>query len=262
MKDLGHLSYFLGLEITHSIYCLYITQAKYASELLSWARLTDSKTIETLVKLNAYLTPSRGKQLSNPSLCKRLVSSLVYLIVTRPDISYAVHQVSQFSSSPRSTQYTVVLRILRYLKGTLFHDLFYSAQSPLNLCAFSNADWPGDSTNRRSTTGYCFLLGSSLISWRNKKQTLVARSSIEAEYHALDDTTSKLLWLWWLLKDLECPHPLLLLFIMTIRVPFILLTIMSSMNKLNTSRSIVILSIVILFMVLSSCSRPPLKINF
>ncbi|RVW43495.1 Retrovirus-related Pol polyprotein from transposon RE1 [Vitis vinifera] len=136
MKDLGHLSYFLGLEITHSTDGLYITQAKYASDLLSQAGLTDSKTVDTPVELNAHLTPS-GETI-----------------------------VSQYLSAPRSTHYAAVLRILRYLKGTLFHGLFYSAQSPLVLRAFSDADWAGDPTDRRSTTGYCFLLGSSLISWR------------------------------------------------------------------------------------------------
>ncbi|WJZ94464.1 hypothetical protein VitviT2T_013319 [Vitis vinifera] len=202
MKDLGHLSYFLGLEITHSTDGLYITQAKYASDLLSQAGLTNSKNVDTPVELNAHLTPSGGKPLSNPSLHRRLVGNLVYLTVTRPDISYVVHQVSQYLSAPRSTHYAAVLRILRYLKGTIFHGLFYSAQSPLVLRAFSDADWAGDPTDRRSTTGYCFLLGSSLISWRSKKQTFVARSSTEAEYRALADTTSELIWLRWLLKDL------------------------------------------------------------
>ena len=165
MKDLRHLSYFLGLEITHSTDGLYIAQAKYTSDLLSRAGLTDSKTIDTPIELNAHLTPSRGKPLSNPSPYRRLVGSLVYLTVTRSDISYAVHQVSQYLSAPRSTHYAAVLYILRYLKGTLFHGLFYSAQSPLVLRAFSDADWAGDPTDRRSTTGYCFLLDSSLISW-------------------------------------------------------------------------------------------------
>ena len=107
--------------------------------------------------------------MSNPYLYKRLVGNLVYLTVTYPDISYAVHQVSQYLSAPQSTNYVAVPRILRYLKGTLFHGLFYSAQSSLVLRAFSDADWAGDPTDRGSTTGYCFLLSSSLISWRSKK---------------------------------------------------------------------------------------------
>ena len=82
MKDLRHLSYFLSLEITHSTDELYITQAKYASELLSRAGLTDSKTVDTSIELNAHLTPIGGKPLSNPSLYRRLVGSLVYLTIT------------------------------------------------------------------------------------------------------------------------------------------------------------------------------------
>ena len=165
MKDLGYLNYFLGLEINHSIDGFYITQAKYASKLLSRTGLIDSKTVDTPVEFNAHLTPSRRKPLSNPSLYRCLVGCLVYLTVTRPGISYAVHQVSQYLSAPQSTHYATVLRILRYLKGILFHGFFYSAQSPLILCAFSDANWVRDPTDHRFTTGYCFLLGSSLISW-------------------------------------------------------------------------------------------------
>ena len=139
--------------------------------------------------------------MSNLSLCRCLVGSLVYLTVTCLDISYIVHQVSQHLPTPQSTHYIAVLRILRYLKGTLFHGLFYSARSLLILHTFSNADWAKDPTDHRSTTCYCFILGSSLISWRSKKQTLVAHSSTEVEHHAIADTTSKLLWLQWLLKD-------------------------------------------------------------
>ena len=91
MKDLGHLNYFLGLEITHSTDEFYISQAKYAFELLSLAGLTNSKTVNTPVELNAHMTPSGGKPLSNPSFYKRLVDNLVYLTFTRPNISYDVH---------------------------------------------------------------------------------------------------------------------------------------------------------------------------
>ena len=105
-------------------------------------------------------------------------------------------------ATPRSPHYAVVLRILRYLKGTIFDGLHISSHSSLTLQAYSDADWAGDPTDHRSTTGYFFLLGDSLISWRSKKQTVVARFSPEAEYRALAATIAELIWLRWLLQDL------------------------------------------------------------
>uniref|UniRef100_A0A2N9IVG5 Integrase catalytic domain-containing protein n=1 Tax=Fagus sylvatica TaxID=28930 RepID=A0A2N9IVG5_FAGSY len=202
MKDLGPLSYFLGLEVSSSSDGYYLTQAKYTSDLISRAGITDSKIVDTPIEYNNRLNTHDGEPLPDATLYRQLVGSLVYLTVTRPDISYAVHIVSQFMAAPRSLHYAAVLRILRYLKGTLFHGLHFSSQSSLTLQAYSDADWAGDPTDRRSTTGYCFLLGDSLISWRSKKQSVVARSSTEAEYRALADTTAELLWLRWLLQDL------------------------------------------------------------
>jgi hypothetical protein len=169
MKDLGQLNYFLGLEVTSGSDGYYLSQAKYASDRLSKAGLTDNKTCTSPLEPNIRLLATDDESLSDATLYRQLVGSLIYFTVTRPNISYAVHLVSQFMSAPRSTHYAAVLRILRYVKGTLFRGLHFSSCSSLELCSYSDADWAGDPTDCHSTTGYCFLLGTSLISWHSKK---------------------------------------------------------------------------------------------
>ncbi|XP_026452189.1 uncharacterized protein LOC113352596 [Papaver somniferum] len=196
LKDLGFLSYFLGIEVGKSNNGYLVSQVKYvmqfllvyASEIIQRTGITDTKVVDTPLEVNVRHSPTDGTLLSNPILYRQLVGSLNYLTITRPDISHDVHIVSQFMSAPRSTYYAVVLRILRYLKGTLYQGLQFSSKSDLTLRAYSDSDWEGDVTDRRSITGYCVFLGDSLISWRSKKQTIVSRSSAEAEYRALAHT--------------------------------------------------------------------------
>ena len=133
-----------------------------------------------------------GEPISDATRYCQLVGSLIYLTVTRPDISYAVGMVSKFMDAPRSVHYAAVLRILRYVKGTLYHGLHYSSRYSLELHAYSDANWTGDPTDRCSITGFYFLLGIFLVSWHSKKQDVVSRSSIEAKYHVLVDTTCEL----------------------------------------------------------------------
>nr|XP_017221797.1 PREDICTED: uncharacterized mitochondrial protein AtMg00810-like [Daucus carota subsp. sativus] len=206
MKDLGSLSYFLGLEVTSVPTGYSLSQVKYASDLLLKSGISDTKIFSTPLDYEVKLNAKDGELLSNPTLYRQLVGSLIYLTVTRPDIAHAVHIVSQFMAAPRTPHFTAVLHILRYVKGTIFHGLHYSFDSPLELHAYSDADWGGDPTTRCSTTGFCFFLGDSLISWRSKKQSLASRSSAESEYRALADTTQELIWLRWLLEDMSVTH--------------------------------------------------------
>ncbi|GKU92084.1 hypothetical protein SLEP1_g5859 [Rubroshorea leprosula] len=207
MKDLGVLSYFLGLEVTSSDDGYLLSQVKYASDLVSKAELNDGKSVSTPLEPNVKLTPMDGSPLSDPTRYRQLVDSLVYLTTTCHDIAYVVHIVSQFIVAPHSTHYAAVLRIIRYVKGTLFHGLHFSANSSLVLRTYFDANWAGDPSDRRSTTGYCLFLGNSLISWWSKKQAIPSRFSIEAKYKALGDTTSELLSLRWLLEDMGIPQP-------------------------------------------------------
>ncbi|XP_047324959.1 uncharacterized mitochondrial protein AtMg00810-like [Impatiens glandulifera] len=141
MKSLGKLRYFLGLDISDTIDGMYLSQEKYASDLISLASLTDSKTASTPLEADCRLTPLDGTPLKDPTLYRQLMSSLIYLIVTCLDIAHAVNI------------------------GTLLHGLHFSIHSSLVLTSYSNADWADDLTNRRSITGYCFFLGDSLVSW-------------------------------------------------------------------------------------------------
>jgi hypothetical protein len=98
---------------------------KYVADILEQARLTDNKTIETLIKVNAMYSSSNGLPLTDPTLYRIIVGSLIYLIITRPYIAYVVHVVGQFVVSPTTVHWAIVLCILQYLRGTVFLRVFY-----------------------------------------------------------------------------------------------------------------------------------------
>jgi len=131
---------------------------------------------------------------------------------TRPDIAFVVQHLSQFFSVSTIAHHQAAFHIFRYLKGTPGLGIFLSANSSLQLKAFSDSDWVGCIDSRRSVTGFLVYLGSSLISWRSKKQATVSKSSSEAEYRALTSTTCELQWITYLLEDLHVPfiRPVLL----------------------------------------------------
>nr|XP_023910733.1 uncharacterized protein LOC112022375 [Quercus suber] len=165
---------------------------KYASDLLSKAGITDNKTVSTPLEHNTKLTPLDGEPISDATRYHQLVGSLIYLTVTRLNISHAAGMVSKFMDASHSVHYAAVLQIFQYVKGTLYHGLHYSSRSSLEFHAYSDANWAGDPTDRCSITSFCFLLGTSLVLWCGKKQDVVSRSNTEAEYRALADTTCEL----------------------------------------------------------------------
>ena len=136
MKDLDPLNYFLGLEVSSYADGYYLTQAKYTSDLISRASIIDSKIVDTPIEYNCCLNSHDDKSLYDATLYRQLVRSLIYLTVTRLDISYAVHVVSYFMAAPRSPHYAAVLRILRYLKGTIYDDLHFPSHFSLTLQAY------------------------------------------------------------------------------------------------------------------------------
>ncbi|GFS39053.1 hypothetical protein Acr_00g0060930 [Actinidia rufa] len=146
--------------------------------------------------------PSQGELLPDPSVYQRLVGRLIYLTNTRPDLTFAVSIVSQFMHSPRTSHLDDVYHILRYLKSCPGRGLFYKSRVQSGLSCFTDADYAGSKSDRRSTSGFCTFHGSHLISWKSKKQAVVSRTSAEAEYRAMAQGTSEILWLRSLLTEL------------------------------------------------------------
>ena len=126
-------------------------------------------------------------------------------IATRPDLSAAVGELSKFMSKPGKEHWSGIKRILRYIKGTLDYGLQFEAigNGKISLTGYADADWGGDLINRKSTSGYAFKLGSSTISWRSKRQSVVALSSTEAEYVALCMASQEAIWLRNLLDNMN-----------------------------------------------------------
>ncbi|XP_038687471.1 uncharacterized mitochondrial protein AtMg00810-like [Tripterygium wilfordii] len=203
VKDLGPLKYFLGLEIQNNVTGITISQKKYASDLLKDTALYDAKSINSPIDTNSKLSPNEGIPLDDPLRYRRLVGRLMYLCLTRPDITYTVNTLSQFMQKPTQVHMNAANRVLKYIKGTLDHSLFYPATNVLQVRGFCDSDWAACTHTRRSVTGFCIKLGDALIGWKSKKQKTVSRSSAEVEYRAMASAVSEMSWIHNLLKELQ-----------------------------------------------------------
>ncbi len=201
LKDFRPLHYFFSIQVTRDSKGLHLFQTKYATALLHKHNMTTTKPISTPCTPNTRLSLHDGEKLHDPHAYRSLVRAFHYLTFTRPDLSFAVHQVCQYMASPTSVHLTAAKRILRYLKGTLHLGLSFRP-GPLTLSAFTDADWAGDPDDRRSTSGLLVYLGPNPITWSAKKQLTVSRSSTESEYRALALASAEVCWLRTLLKDL------------------------------------------------------------
>ena len=208
VKDMGRLHYFLGVRIVQNEGNVWIGQDRYLEEVLEKFGMQNAKSVATPMEQNAKPQQvTKDSELFDSKLYQSAIGSLMYLAnVTQPDISYAVHTLAQYCNQPGTVHWSMVKRVLRYLCGTRKLGLLYQRTRDTSLYVFSDADFAGDLDTRKSTSGYTLLKNKGIVSWKSKKQSIVAQSTAEAEYVALYFAVQECIWIRQLLQDLKEPQ--------------------------------------------------------
>lgn len=207
MKDLGEARSCLGIRIKQHDGCIELDQSNYIQEILVRFGMADCKPVGTPSDTSQKLSVSMvddSNSLVDKIPYQEAVGSLLHLTQgTRPDIAFAVNDVSRFNAKHSNVHWQAVKRIFRYLKGTLDYKLKYHGQGNVELHAYTDADWASEPDKRRSCSGYVLKMANAAISWCSKRQNIVALSSTEAEYIALSSTVREVIWMRQLATEVE-----------------------------------------------------------
>jgi hypothetical protein len=195
MKDIGLMHYFLGMEVWQEDGHVFLGQGKYAADILSRFQMEDCRPMSTPMVTNWRKLSASESELVDATRYRQLVGSLMYLVNTRPDICFVVNTLSQYMVEPRRVHLIATKHVLRYIAGSVEYGLDYVRGDGVRLIGYTDSDWAGCAVDRKSTSGCCFGLGSTVVSWFSRKQKSVALSSAEAEYMAASQASCEAIWL-------------------------------------------------------------------
>ena len=194
MKDMGLADVILGIKISRTSNGLILSQSQYVDKILDKFNKDDPAIARTPIDISQHLSKNRGDPVSQLEY-SRIIGSLMYLMsCTRPDIAYTVSRLSRYTSNPGNDHWKSIVRVLRYLRYTRDYGLHYT-RDPAVIEGYSDANWISDIKDSRSTSGFIFTLAGVAISWKSSKQTVIARSTFESEFIALDKCGEEAEWL-------------------------------------------------------------------
>ncbi|WMV20234.1 hypothetical protein MTR67_013619 [Solanum verrucosum] len=237
IKDLGDVHYFLGLEVSRSFCGFLINQHKYTKELFLEFYCSESTSVVSPLTLNLKLTANSRVLLVDHSHFRRLVGKLNFLQHTRLNIYFYVQHLSQFLNAPRSSTC-----MLPYMSFSTLYSILLNSTPNFSMVAYSDFDWVACPSSRRFVTGFFISLGGSPISWKSKKQLTVSLSSVKAEYRALKKTVVELTCLFDCSLILAYPLHFMYLFIVTTKLPCVLLETLPCMSAPSILNLIAIFS--------------------
>ena len=201
MKDLGVADVILGIKIERTPEGIFLSQSHYVNKILEKFDKDGDGKATSPIDVTLHLTKNTGETVSQ-LLYSRIIGSLMYLMnCTIPDIAYAVSKLSRFTSNPGDNHWKAIIRVLRYLRYTQNYGLFYFGY-PAVPEGYCDANWISDSKDSKSTSGYVFTIGGAAVSWKSSKQTCIARSTMEAEFIALDKAGEEAEWIRQFLEDI------------------------------------------------------------
>lgn len=168
MTDLGRMRFFLGIEVLQKSDGIYIYQRKYAMEVLKRFGMLGSNSVRSPIVPGFKMCKDEDGTKVDETYYKQIVGSLMYLTATRPDMMFVVSIISRYMSKPTELHLQIAKRALRYLKGTVNYGILYKKGGEEELLAFTDSDYAGDVDDRKSTSGYVFLMSSGAVSWSSR----------------------------------------------------------------------------------------------
>lgn len=210
LEDLGDIKFYLGIEVTKSSDGYYqLCQAAYINKVANDFGLSDAKNSNVPMNVNycKLATGDDDAMLENNNDYQKLIGCLLYVSVnTRPDVAASVSILAQRVSSPRNEDWNELKRVVKYLKGTANLKLVLGNNKHTGnpIFGYADANWAEDKADRKSNSGYIFIVYGAAVSWACRKQSCVALSTTEAEFVALSEACQEAFWLKRLVTGMDC----------------------------------------------------------